>query len=102
MKVWQIILALLGTVAVAGTVAYVALRSQPTPETAVDYQHPRAGYTLKTQTCPICHGTGFCALCGGTGALEYNGVTIECAKECTNCDGYGVVTLRTVEYQSQP
>ena len=36
MKVWQIILALLGTVAVAGTVAYVVHRSQPTPETAVD------------------------------------------------------------------
>ena len=50
-----------------------------------------SGFSVKTRTvqrtCTVCHGSGSCHLCNGTGTYRMYGQAIECDKICSFCKG---------------
>jgi len=74
---------------------------EPETDTAPDEV---SGFSVEYRTvdrpCPVCHGSGSCNLCSGTGVYRIYGESVDCDPVCSFCDGIG--TYEAMEYYYVP
>ena len=70
-----------------------ALVPVPTPEPTVDPASLNSGghteYVYEDEPCPICHTSGKCKWCQGSGETHMYGQTVPCNPDCVFCGGDG-------------
>lgn len=62
-----------------------------------------SGFAIKTRTvqrtCTVCHGSGSCHLCNGTGTYRMYGQAIDCDKTCSFCKGAKTYEVTETYYE---
>lgn len=81
-----------------GEVTYAEGYELPDPGEPKSVSGFSVQYREVTRPCPVCHGSGDCNLCNGTGTYRLYGEAISCDPVCSFCKGEKTYTVMESYY----